>query len=249
MFITEYGHDLFPRFVYLFTLRWTCVMERGLWLSGSQAPEKVNSLREYLKIIDREGRSEKTYSTFFISYLKAGWKPKYQYENRWQHGGRIWSRNNRDSQGRPRAGGVGTKRRHSVEYTYTGRKGRQLELIERWISKDRLWRDGKKRETEKRKNKEQGRRGGGRVPDVLAAWREGTVRINSLELSTPTSSAMMREGRRPPAPSSGGMRDPLLLEGPDPVAMDPRRSGDFSLMTSILGASWGNTNEVKEHRT
>lgn len=78
-----------------------------------------------------------------------------------------------------------------------------------------------------------------RVTGALAAWlwKDDETREKSLMLSTPTSSAMMREGRRPPAPSSGGMRDPLLLGGPDPAAMDPRRSGDFSLLTSILGAS------------
>lgn len=68
------------------------------------------------------------------------------------------------------------------------------------------------------------------------------------EGAAPTSSAMMREGRRPPAPSSGGMREPLLLGGPEPVAMDPRRSGDFSLITSILGASCRRDHTVESLR-
>lgn len=54
---------------------------------------------------------------------------------------------------------------------------------------------------------------------------------------TLTSSAMMSEGLRPPAPSSGGMSEPLLLGGPEPGAKEPRRSGVLSLLTSILGAS------------
>lgn len=40
--------------------------------------------------------------------------------------------------------------------------------------------------------------------------------------------------------SSGGIREPLLLGGPEPGASDPFRvsaTGDFSRLTSILGAS------------
>jgi hypothetical protein len=40
--------------------------------------------------------------------------------------------------------------------------------------------------------------------------------------------------------SSGGIREPLRLEGPEPGASDPFRAsatGDFSRLTSILGAS------------
>lgn len=53
-----------------------------------------------------------------------------------------------------------------------------------------------------------------------------------------TSSLMMRLGLRPL--SSGGIRDPRLLDVPDPGAKDPLREspvGVFSRMTSILGAS------------
>jgi hypothetical protein len=40
--------------------------------------------------------------------------------------------------------------------------------------------------------------------------------------------------------SSGGIREPLRLEGPEPGASDPFRAspaGDFSRLTSIFGAS------------
>jgi hypothetical protein len=53
-----------------------------------------------------------------------------------------------------------------------------------------------------------------------------------------TSSDISRLGRR--GWSSGGIRDPRLLDGPDPVWMEPRRlpPGDSSSKTSILGASF-----------
>lgn len=53
-----------------------------------------------------------------------------------------------------------------------------------------------------------------------------------------TSSLIIRLGLRP-FPSSGGIRDPLLLEDPDPGTREPflLSVGVFSRMTSILGAS------------
>lgn len=52
-----------------------------------------------------------------------------------------------------------------------------------------------------------------------------------------TSSLMIKLGRRPG--SSGGIKEPRRLDGPEPGANDPFRSGAglFSRMTSILGAS------------
>lgn len=49
-----------------------------------------------------------------------------------------------------------------------------------------------------------------------------------------TSSLMIKLGRRPEE-SSGGISDPRRLDGPEPGAKDPLRSG--SRITSILGAS------------
>lgn len=42
-------------------------------------------------------------------------------------------------------------------------------------------------------------------------------------------------------PSSGGMREPRLLDGPEPGASDPLRSGTglFSRITSITGVLTG----------
>ena len=53
-----------------------------------------------------------------------------------------------------------------------------------------------------------------------------------------TSSEMSRLGRR--GWSSGGMRDPRLLGGPDPGWIDPRRlpPGESSSNTSIFGVSF-----------
>ncbi len=60
--------------------------------------------------------------------------------------------------------------------------------------------------------------------------------LNFLKImkSLLTSSLMIKLGRRPDE-SSGGMSDPRRLDGPEPGANDPLRSG--SRITSILGAS------------
>lgn len=52
--------------------------------------------------------------------------------------------------------------------------------------------------------------------------------------STLTSSLMIKLGRRPEE-SSGGISEPRRLDGPEPGAKEPLRSG--SRITSILGAS------------
>lgn len=50
---------------------------------------------------------------------------------------------------------------------------------------------------------------------------------------------MIKLGRLPRPSSGGGIRDPLRLDWPDPGTKDPFLSaaGDFSLITSIFGAS------------